>query len=87
MSSRFDSPHQLETALRKTAPDTEAFLNGIPNPGNPNRMTVTHQLPPGITYGSGVPRGGSNLVPLNGVTVKYERIDGDWEVVTMYPSP
>ena len=70
MSSRFDSPHQLETALRKTAPDTEAFLNGVPNPGNPNRMTVTHQLPSAITYGSGVSPGGSNLVPLKSVKVK-----------------
>ena len=29
-------------------PDTETIWNGVPNPSYQNRMTVTHQLPPGI---------------------------------------
>ena len=86
MSSRFDSPEQLETALQNTGPGTPAFNRITPNSNTPNRMTVIHQLPPGETYGSGVPAGGSNLVQLQSVTVKYERIDGVWHVASMYPS-
>ena len=86
MSSRFDSPEQLETALQNTGPGTPAFNRVTPNSNTPNRMTVIHQLPPGETYGSGVPAGGSNLVQLQSVTVKYERIDGVWHVASMYPS-
>ena len=86
MSSRFDSPEQLETALQNTGPGTPAFNRITSNSNTPNRMTVIHQLPPGETYGSGVPAGGSNLVQLQSVTVKYERIDGVWHVASMYPS-
>jgi len=56
--------------------------NQQPKPHDSNAPAPTGNF----TYGSGVPPGGSNIVPLNSVTVKYEKIDGVWKVVTMFPS-
>ena len=86
MSSRFDSPQELQAALRHTREGTEAFANGIVNPNNPNRMTVTYSSTDGRTFGSGVARGTTELTPLHSVTAQYENVDGVWQLVTMHPS-
>lgn len=83
-SSKFDSPDALKLAYDNTRPGSPAFQNAIPNG---NRIEVPHTLPSG-NYGKGVPRDGNTLINMRSVVARYENMgNGNWQLVTMYPTP
>lgn len=80
-SSKFESQLRLRDALQNTGPGTLGF-----NPSS-TQTTFVQNITSTSSFGYGYPSGGSSKVIMNSVRAIYQKHNGVWKLLSMYPNP